>query len=527
MKKWSKIIIFLLTALLVFGHSQNKDMIYNIPKIDDLKIDGVLADWQNRGLNIPLYADRYGNRTAPSDFSTDFTLAWNERGMFLAIRVSDDVFYENPDINRLWSGDCIEIFMAGQKGANDYIQFIISPGMTNPHPELRDQSYDHRKSAALKKIPLEITVARTRKMNGYQLEAFLPFSQLDIHPKLGREMAFQIYLTDFDEKTGKNSHHHVWYYQWETHANPAAMQRIRLAETATRQVLTTVKAGIEDAERLYVEVYADPVLAGKLVRVQLDGKSLFSGKLTKKQDVCGYTGFTPLSSAENGESLQVLVAGDTVDQFDINYLPYRYVNRKPYPFEPEIQHYEFLDKKNPSPQNAILFVGSSSIRMWKTLEKDMAPLTVINRGFGGSQAEHVVHFFDRIVLPYHPKAIVFYEGDNDIAVGKSPEEILTQTRIFSDKVHQALPNARIYFLSIKPSFARYHLWETMRQANALLKNYAQQHDFLTFIDISEAMHDSDGKLRQDIFSGDGLHMNERGYKIWTDIIKTRLLMTLK
>jgi len=191
-------------------------------------------------------------------------------------------------------------------------------------------------------------------------------------------------------------------------------------------------------------------------------------------------------------------------------------------FEEEIRLFEQRDQKKPPEKGGIVFVGSSSIRDWQTLEKDMAPLKVINRGFGGSQAVDAIFYAERIVLPYQPSKIVFYEGDNDLADGKTPKQVLTDCQAFVEKVHSALPKTVIYLVSIKPSLARYHLWETTQQANALLEKYTKAYDFLEFIDVSRAMHDDGGKLRQTIFRADGLHLNAAGYQIWTEIIKKRI-----
>jgi lysophospholipase L1-like esterase len=194
----------------------------------------------------------------------------------------------------------------------------------------------------------------------------------------------------------------------------------------------------------------------------------------------------------------------------------------PLRFETQIRRFEESDKINPPDKNAILFVGSSSITGWRTLEEDMAPLKVINRGFGGSQMTDVLYYLDRIVIPYQTQKIVIYEGDNDIAHGKTPEQFLENCQRFVETVHTAFPNTTLYFLSIKPSTARYHLWEEMQKANSLLANYTKKYDFLEFIDLSQAMHDDKGQLRQDIFQADGLHLNSIGYQIWTTIIKPRI-----
>lgn len=165
--------------------------------------------------------------------------------------------------------------------------------------------------------------------------------------------------------------------------------------------------------------------------------------------------------------------------------------------------------------------------MWQSLAQDMAPLMVLNRGFGGSQAEHAVHYIDRIVLPYRPYAIVFYEGDNDLAAGGTPEQFLAHCRRFAEIVRQALPKCRIYFLSIKPSFARLQVWPQMQAANALVKEFCRNTEGLAYIDVSTAMFDPDGQLKTNIFMPDNLHLNAEGYQIWTRIIRQRLLADLK
>ncbi|EDN68588.1 conserved hypothetical protein, secreted [Beggiatoa sp. PS] len=215
----------------------------------------------------------------------------------------------------------------------------------------------------------------------------------------------------------------------------------------------------------------------------------------------------------------VLASTDSIGMISMSFLQ---TELMPLRFETQIRRFEKSDKINPPDKNAILFIGSSSIGKWKTLKSDMAPLKVINRGFGGSQMTDVLYYLDRIVIPYQTQKIVIYEGDNDIAHGKTPEQFLENCLKFVKKVHTALPNTTLYFLSIKPSIARYHLWEQLQRANSLLANYTKKHDFLEFIDISQAMHDDMGQLRQDIFQSDGLHLNAAGYQIWTTIIKQRI-----
>lgn len=188
-------------------------------------------------------------------------------------------------------------------------------------------------------------------------------------------------------------------------------------------------------------------------------------------------------------------------------------------WEDDIRAFEKEDRRNPPPDDPILFVGSSSILGWTTLEDDFAGMPVINRGFGGSQLTDVIHYAHRIVVPYGPRLIVLYEGDNDIASGKSPEDVFRDFRRFAALVHNRLPETRIAFISIKPSLARWEMADEMRDANALIETYASRREYLDYIDVFEPMLGEDGSPLEEIFLEDGLHMNEKGYAIWKDAVE--------
>ena len=190
-------------------------------------------------------------------------------------------------------------------------------------------------------------------------------------------------------------------------------------------------------------------------------------------------------------------------------------------WEKAIAAFEALDKQNPPPQEATLFVGSSSIRLWK-LEQSFPERAVINRGFGGSQIADSLHFADRIVLKHRPKTIVFYAGDNDIAKGKSPDRVAADFRKFVKTVHAELPETRIVFIAIKPSLARWKLADTIQKANKMIQNECEKNEKLAFADVWKPMLGDDGRPRPELFAKDGLHLNEAGYKVWTEVIEPHL-----
>ena len=189
-------------------------------------------------------------------------------------------------------------------------------------------------------------------------------------------------------------------------------------------------------------------------------------------------------------------------------------------WEPEIKAFEASDRTNPPPQGAILFVGSSSIRIWKTLAQDFPGHQVINRGFGGSKIADSTAFADRIIVPYHPSMVALYAGDNDLAAGNTPAQVVADYRAFVRKIRAKLPDATIAFISIKPSPSRWHLHDKMQAANHQIAS--MKGNKLIFIDVYSAMLGADGKPRPELFLPDGLHMNAAGYRLWTSIIEPRL-----
>lgn len=192
-------------------------------------------------------------------------------------------------------------------------------------------------------------------------------------------------------------------------------------------------------------------------------------------------------------------------------------------WEPFIQAFEERDKTDPPPENAILFAGSSSIVFWRTLKEDMTPLVVINRGFGGSQMHELNMYRDRIVTNYKPKAIVIYEGDNDVAAGKSVNDIVSQYEDFIAHIDKKLSSTEIYLIAVKPSIARAAMWDTMKAVNTRLQKLADEHTKVHYLDIASPMLQESGVVKEDLFVDDGLHLNAKGYEVWTNVVRPVLL----
>lgn len=191
----------------------------------------------------------------------------------------------------------------------------------------------------------------------------------------------------------------------------------------------------------------------------------------------------------------------------------------PLRFAPLVNQYISADSTNMPALGSLLFVGSSSIQGWKSLQEDLSELEVLNRGMGGSHMSDLIFHMDHVVYPHAPSAIFVYEGDNDIASGKTPETVLNDYITFTTKVYSKWPELPIYFISIKPSIARIQHMENMARANALIKTHTESIDGQFYVDIFTPMLGEDGTPRPEIFGHDGLHMNELGYALWTEAIK--------
>lgn len=197
-------------------------------------------------------------------------------------------------------------------------------------------------------------------------------------------------------------------------------------------------------------------------------------------------------------------------------------------WEASIRRFEAQDRTLPPQRGAIVFTGSSSVTFWTTLEEDMAPLNVLNRGFGGSRIRDVVHYAHRVVLPCRPRAVVLFAGTNDIAWPwpASAQQVFDGYRAFVERVHAALRETPIYYVSITPTPSRWRYWPIAREANRLIQVHTETDTRLHFIDLTHAFLNPDGRPDSSLFRSDRLHPNQKGYMKWTVVIKPVLVADL-
>lgn len=193
-------------------------------------------------------------------------------------------------------------------------------------------------------------------------------------------------------------------------------------------------------------------------------------------------------------------------------------------WEKEIRALEELDKSTPDPENAILFVGSSSIRLWQDMPKAMAPYPVIRRGFGGAKFSDVSHYAERLIYPHQFRALVIFVG-NDVsgsADDKTPEQVVEFVTAILKTVRAKFADTPVFLIEITPTRKRWQVWPKIQQVNSALEKYCSQEDNVYWIATADRYLNDEGQPREDLFRDDQLHQNADGYQLWAELIKSRL-----
>ena len=191
-------------------------------------------------------------------------------------------------------------------------------------------------------------------------------------------------------------------------------------------------------------------------------------------------------------------------------------------WENEIAAFERHDATNPPAKGTYVFIGSSTVRLWKTLAQDLPGRSVVNRGFGGSEIADSTHFAPRVIFPYAPKVVVLRAGGNDLFAGKSVEQVFADYQEFIAVVHAKLPDAKIVFLSLSPSIARWSQHEKEKAVNALVEKFVAGKPFLQYLETYDVPLRADGTPNVDLFIGDKLHFNASGYKLFAERVRSLL-----
>jgi lysophospholipase L1-like esterase len=191
-------------------------------------------------------------------------------------------------------------------------------------------------------------------------------------------------------------------------------------------------------------------------------------------------------------------------------------------WEKFVAAFEAADKASPPPKGEIVFVGSSTMKRWDTAAY-FPDLKIVNRGIDGTELADAVRYVDRLVLPYEPRLVVLYAGDNDISAGRLSEQVAVEFERFTRAVHARLPQTRILYIGVKPSILRWTQIDRMRSANQVIRAYCARDDRLAFLDFDGLMLGWDERPRRELFVEDGLHMSPAGYQMWTTVLRSWLI----
>ena len=501
---------------------ENK-MIYDIPVVDHIVLDGKLDDWTNQGFQFELTTNTDGVIDR-ADFQADIRIGWNDEGLLIACRVRDDSVVVSQ--RQIYDNDGLELFVSKMPGTSRMLQYIIPAAAIAGQDEYRADRYDFRISQPTPDTR-DIRVGTQHNDDQYTIEALVPLSELGIPGQANSEFALQLLFDDTDGGGRRSKQRYSWNYYPDTYLNNQALHRVRLVKDATpgTAVPYQVVANLVDDKAYAFTFIADSSLAGQPIDVGIGDQTFFSGQLVKEKGL-----------AVASCSIDAGIADKRTDEFEIyiDHIPryaltsgdVNYISSGPQPvpahYEYDIRLYELRTAQHPPSDSAILFLGSSSIRLWSTLESDFPGYDVVKCGFGGSKTGDVVWYFDRIVKPFPYKKIVLYCGTNDINARVPVDTVVHNIQTIIEKTRDDLPDCRLLLLSNSVSVSRRKEYDKVVALNQWYQKLADQHDHVEYIDVFTPLLNARGGIRPELFSGDSTHMNPKGYAIWTKVLLDEL-----
>ena len=497
-------------------HTPEEPELIMIRELKDFVLDGKGEEWKE----IPerkLYADPYGLSPGQSDLKASFKLAWKEEYLLLFISIEDDGL--TADTISPWKGDAVEFFLSDGHGSENIVQYSLVTGMGKEgKAPVRIRDIRKMKNAGWKE-PTLINYIRYFKNNIY-IEAAINYSIFG-NDSENERINFQLYVNDIDPWAGDTRNQLTWHHLGHSYMNSFANYPLQLTEKENTLLPGSSRLVITDEEKFTLYVFGAK---------EKDKISVFCGQRklfdtlasTEESGIPEIIDFPAKDTDILNDSVLVFLNNQFLSSHNLILSPRIHEKTKTPPFEREINLFRLSDRlKMPDP-GSVLFIGSSSIRMWESIYRDFPGLNIIHRGFGGSNSADALEYIDDIVLPYDPSAIIYYEGDNDIAQGLPLDQIISNMEEFVARILSLNPDTQIYLLSPKPAIVRMHLWEKYRMLHEEMNILANRYSNVHYVDVASAMFNSDGTLMETLFLEDSLHMNEAGYAIWTQILQNTL-----
>lgn len=497
----------------------------SIPERKGLRIDGSFDDWDAGPYTVlRLFADEVGRRES---LDANLRVAWSGSELFIAVTVVDDQIAEAPGFS-LWQGDAFVLNYSGGAKPDQPILFMLTPGIDsegNP-VESRTLVNDLRVDPDYKDIEFKPRYSTRSTATGYQMEIALSLECIGLsQPNVGDLFHLQIEIEDREDDREKPD------LQWNPGVNaarnPSAFNRIRLSEKADNRAQFAAMGRIVDERNAEILLYGDPSLGGLPVAVRFPGMESISSTLYLEPGAA--FAFANISAPYSGKDGIPWIVEARSDQQVLARLDFSKVlwvdstqDFAPIPSWTSMKAFEADRRENGYSENAILAIGSSSIRFWDTIVEDFAPWQVIQRGFGGSAMSDVLGAYRYLIEPYDVNRFLIYEGDTESGRAM-PEAFLRYSRVFIERLAIDRPGSTIVFLTPKPSPKRLDLWDTTyKKANDGLKELIEEYENVHLIDVATPLFNRDGTLRDELFKSDGVHLNEAGYAVWREIIQSQL-----
>lgn len=518
MKKYLPLIFVLFPVLLSCSQQEIPvDNNIKVQKLNEFVLNQNFEEWNDLPFRN-LYADPYGNSPGKEDLNARFKLAWKEKRLLLFVEIEDDSLIS--DYSEPWRGDAIELFLSDFHGSENIVQYSVVTGgkENNLHYTVNDFRKKNFNAGAVPS--LRGKVAYEENIINLELEVDYDLFNSTSPPK---NIVMQLYIDDSDQKKDNFRNQLTWHPLGHSYMNSFAGFEVELTESEN-----TIRNGasrIVVIDDKFIELFVFGSKKGDEITVKTNQNKEFEFISSSAEPHKPLIFELPELDADH-DTAMVFINDELIGLHDLFLSPRKYVNTEAKRFDREIRVFRKKDMLNKPGEGKTLFIGSSSIRMWNTLHGDFPELDIIHRGFGGSTSEDALKHMDDIVLPYKPSVIVYYEGDNDIAQGMTYEEIISNMKIFIEKAIEQNPQIKIYLISPKPSIRRMHHWDRYSELHRRMKILSGRYNSVYYVDVASPMFKSNGKLNEELFIKDGIHMNETGYDIWEKVLKEKMDLTL-
>lgn len=506
--------LFILTLSNCVGNYEKREPILVLGEGQGISVDGEFADW-NEISGFNLICDELGLIPSENDLSAELRAAWTKRGLAMYFNIADDVYI--MDTIWPWNGDAVEIFLSPKKGSEDILHFSV-PIKFSESGKGSVIINDNRRNPELRSIEPGMSVMGKRTGRQTEFELIIKMDGIGREMIQGAEFSLQIYVDDSDKKSDQEKNRLTLFNSNYSGETSFSQIPVRLEKQSGSLPGVFSRLQISDNKELSLRI-AGLTNTGILDVIAGD-KKIYSEKIFNTGELKSLSFNLPVEGLDlEKDSIYVYLDDECIGFHNLILAPRIYINSKPGRYIQSIRFFRLNDRVNFPLSGGTLFIGSSSIRKWLSLQTDFPELNIINRGFGGSNSSDVLLYMDDIVLPYNPAVIVYYEGDNDISSGMPPDTIIANMKKFIRAVSSKNVKTKFYFISPKPAIIRMNLWNKYAGLHDEMRKMADENNNVYFVDVASEMFDQDGKLKENIFIEDKLHLNELGYDIWTSVLR--------